>query len=141
MEMDEYYQLMEKRIEQINDEFAQLPQMDGCDITLETIGDKGDVKVTVVGNPDRPGRRKTAEKVFALHESLDSISDIFDYPDTFTPRSKDIGLKGLKMAYFDSLGYLMVERDGGTDKFKVKDSQKLEVTMILKEKLGNKFKG
>jgi len=138
--MDEYYQMMEKRIEQINEEFAQLSQMEGCEMTLETIGDKGDVKVTIIGKPDKPHRRNIVEKIFALHESLESISDIFGYPDTFTPRSKDIALKGLRMAYFDELGNLMVERDGGTDKFKVKDSQKLEVTMILREKLGSKFK-
>ena len=140
-EMDEYYQMMERRIEEINEEFAQLPQMDGCDLTLETVGTKGDIKATIIGNPERQNRRKIAEKVFALHEPLDSIREVFGYPDTFTPRSKDIALKGLKMAYFDEWGNLIVERDGTTEKFRVKDYQKLEVTMILKEKLGSKFKG
>ena len=139
--MEEYETMMHNRIEEINEELAQLPQMEHCDVTLETVGDKGDVKVTIFASLDKEGRSNTVEKVFALHEPLDSIRDIVGYPDTFTPRSKDICLKGLKMAYFDEWNNLIVERDDTTEKFKVKNSQLLEITLILREKLGNKFKG
>jgi len=138
--MNEYDQMMLNRINEINDEIAQMPQIEGCELTLESIGDKGDVKMTIIGSPEKHNRRNIIEKTFALHESIDSISDIFGYPDTFTPRSKDIALKGLKMAYINEFGSLIVEREDTTEKFKVKDSQLLEVKMILKEKLGNKFK-
>jgi len=138
--MDEYYQMMNNRLEEINEEFAQLPQIEWCDMTLEVVGDNGDVKVTLIGNPEVIGRRTIIEKTFALHEPLESVRDTFGYPDTFTPRSRDISLKGLRMAYFDIYGSLIVERDDATEKFRVKDSHREEVSEILKRKLGNKFK-
>lgn len=130
--MEEYIM---NRINQIMDEYAQLKNLTDYDLTLEAIGNSGDVNITL-----KKGLI-TFERTIGYKEPLDFIADTFTYPDTFHPRSKDIALDTLKIAYFNELGRLVVEHDDSTEIFKVKDAQREEVKSILKEKLGNKFKG
>lgn len=129
--MEEYIM---NRINQIMDEYAQLKNLADYDLTLEAVGNSGDVNVTL-----KKGL-VTFERTIGLKEDLSFISDTFSYSDTFHPRSKDIALNTLKIAYFNELGKLVVEHDDSTEVFKVKDAQREEVKSILKEKLGNKFK-
>ncbi len=122
------------RIKEIMEEYSTLPQLDRYDLSLEAIGDKGDVNVTLKkGNT-------VFERTIKHDEPLDWISDTFEYPEYITPNSKDISLHGLKMAYFNEFGRLVVERTDTVEVFKVQDRHKERVKDILKEKLGNKFK-
>jgi len=127
-----------ERIDEILQEYAQLPQMVNYNLSLEAVGDKGDVKVSLAGKSK--GGDALIERVIAHNEPLDFITDTFYYPNTFTPRSRLMSLKGLRMAYFDIDGNLIVEHDLSTELFKVNSKQKEEVTLLLKEKLGDKFK-
>jgi len=127
-----------ERINEILEEYAQLPQMVNYDLSLEAIGDKGDIRVALVGKSR--GGNALIERVITPDESLDFISDTFHYPNTFTPRSRLMSLRGLEMVYFDVSNNLIVEHDLSTELFKVNTHQVKEVTRLLKEKLGNKFK-
>lgn len=129
--MDEYIM---NRIQEISDEYAQLKELDRYDLTLEAVGEHGDVKVIL------KKQGATFERTIKHDESLDFISDSFFYPDTITPHSKDISLHRLRMAYFNEFGNLVVERDDSTEVFRVQDRHREKVTEILKEKMGNKFK-
>ena len=122
------------RIQEISDEYAQLPQLDKYDLTLEAVGTHGDVKVTL------KKQGATFERTIKHNESLEWISDTFQYPDTFSHNSKDISLKGLKMAYFNEFNKLVVERTDSTEIFRVQDRHREKVTEILKAKLGKHFK-
>jgi hypothetical protein len=122
------------RIQEISDEYSQLEQLGVYDLTMEAVGEKGDVNVTL------KKQGVTFERTIKHNEPLDFISDTFFYPDTYSPHSKDISLKGLKMAYFNEFGRLIVERDDTIEAFKVQDRHKDKVIEILKEKMGNKFK-
>lgn len=122
------------RIKEIMEEYSALPQLDRYDLSLEAIGDKGDVKVLLKKGDT------TFERIIAIDEDLSFIEDTFYYPEYITPNSKDISLKGLKMAYFNEIGRLVVERTDTTEVFKVQDRHRERVKDILKEKLGNKFK-
>ena len=127
-----------ERINEILEEYAQLPQVVNYDLSLEAIGDKGDIRVALVGKSR--GGNALIERVITPDESLDFISDTFHYPNTFTPRSRLMSLRGLEMVYFDVGNNLIVEHDLSTELFKVNTHQVKEVTRLLKEKLGNKFK-
>jgi len=131
---------MKARMDEIISEYAQLPEMEHVDLILQEEGSQGDVLVLLSGMT-QGGSKRTAERVIGFKEDLGWIADTFDYPNTFTPRSKDIALKGLKRAYFNSHGYLVLERDDTREEFKVKDTQKEEVISILRHKLGKLFKG
>ena len=122
------------RIQEISDEYAQLKELDRYDLTLEAVGEHGDVKVTL------KKKGATFERTIKYNEPLDFISDSFQYPDVITPNSKDISLKGLKMAYFNEFNKLVVERTDSTEVFRVQDRHRAKVTEILKEKLGKYFK-
>lgn len=123
-----------KRICEIMDEYSQLKQLDYYDLTLEGIGDSGDVKVTL------KKQGITFEKTIKPNDSLDFVSDTFYYPDTITPNSKDISLNGLKMAYFNEFGRLVVMRDDSEEVFKVQDRHRERVADNLRNKLGKLFK-
>ena len=122
------------RIQEISDHYAELPQMDRYDLSLEAVGDNGDVHVTL------KKQGVTFEKLIKHNDDLDWISDTFSHPDTFSHHSKDISLNRLKTAYFDVYGRLMVVRDDSVEMFKVQDRHRERVIEILKEKMGNKFK-
>lgn len=126
---------MEARINQINEEYALLPQLKDYDLTLEAVGDSGDVRVVIQRG------KIVFEKTFAPTDSLEAISATFGYSEYLTPLSCDIALNRLKMVYFNDLGRVVVERDDSTEVFKVKPHQRERVTELLKERLGNKFKG
>jgi hypothetical protein len=136
--MDEL--IMQERIEDIIAEYSQLPQLSDFDLAVTEVGDKGDVYVCL-----SKGEHKI-EKTFALTDSLEHVSETFKYSDTLTPRNCNLSLNGLKMAYFDELGYLVVEREpnkdsfGTTERFKVASKHKEAVVEVLKVKLGNKLK-
>ena len=145
------YNIMEESIihERINDiimEYSQLKEMENCDIEFLSLNDKGDIKVTIIGRDTGEGnvswsRREIAERVIRFTEPLDFISDTITYPQVFGLHSKDIALDDLKMAYFDIYGYLVLDRDGGMEKFTVKDKNVEAVKEVLRVKLGKKFKG
>lgn len=136
--MDEL--IMQERIEDIIAEYSQLPQLSDFDLAVTEVGDKGDVYVCL-----SKGEHKI-EKTFALTDSLEHVSETFKYSDNLTLRNCDLALNGLKMAYFDELGYLVFERERGndafgtTERFKVASKQKEAIVEILKVKLGNKLK-
>ena len=133
---------IQERMQDIINEYAQIVHDIG-DISLEHVGEDGDVRVVLTKITDK-GKR-TATRHIAYDEPLDFISETFHYPNTFTPRSRDISLEDVKMAYFNDLGDLIVEREsayfGTTEGFKVKHEQMDEVAEILRVKLGKKFKG
>lgn len=128
------------RIDEINLEYTQLPQLKDYDLTLEAVGEDGTVKVTL-------RRDDTSfEKTIAPTDSLEWISDTFSYPETFSLASKDIALDGLNMAYFNEFGRLVIERQAkgypsSTEVFKVKDHQRDKIKELLRERFGSKFKG
>lgn len=128
--MEEYIM---NRISQIMEEYAQLKNLADYDLTLEAIGDSGDVSITL-----KKGLI-TFERTICFKEDLSFVSETFSYPDTFHPRSKDIALDTLEIAYFNELGRLVVEHKDSTEVFKVKDAQRDEVRDLLKEKLGSRF--
>jgi len=130
--MDEFIM---NRIKEIMDEYSQLQELDKYDLSLEAVDDKGDVMATL-----KKGKT-TFERLIHHDEPLDFISDTFEYPEYITPNSKDISLKGLKMAYFNEFGRLVVERTDTVEVFKVQDRHKERVTEILRNKLGKYFKG
>lgn len=127
--------MIESRIAQINEEYSQLSQLEDWDLTLEAVGEDGNVRATLRRN------ETTFEKTFGITDDLQAISETFNYSDTMTPRSKDIALNGLKSAYFDEFGNLITERKDTKERFRIKDSQKEEMKVILKEKLGKLFHG
>ena len=129
---------IKERMQDIINEYAQIVHDIG-DISLEHVGEDGDIKVLLSKTTDKGNR--TAERVIAYDEPLDFISETFHYPNTFTPRSKDMSLEGLVMAYFNDFGELIVERKDTLESFKVKSEQMDEVAEILRVKLGKKFKG
>lgn len=128
---------IQQRMTTIINEYSQLKQFDHCDLTLEAMDNQGNVKVTIV-SVNRP--QDKAERIIAPTESLEFITDTFCYPNTYSVRSKDIALTGLKIAYFDHWGDLIVERDDTTEKFKVKPINKQAVIDKLTKRLGDKFK-
>lgn len=131
---------IQERINQILDEYAQLPQIENCEPPeLEVINEKGDIKVTIFGYT-HDGRKKIAEKIIASTDSLEWIADTFNYPDYIGRQSKDIATEGLKMAHFDRDGNLIIVRDDSTEKFKIKEKHREEIVSNLKAKLGKKLK-
>jgi hypothetical protein len=124
------------RMQQIINEFSQLPQLDRFDLTLESLGG-GNVKVSIV---DQKRKADRAERVIAPHESLSFISETFDYAPTFTPNSKDIAASSVKMAYFNDFGRLIVEHEDSTEEFRVKAEHKQKVIEQLTKTLGSKLK-
>jgi len=132
-------EIMNERVNQIMDEYSQLPQMKNYDLTLEAIGYSGDVKTTLKRGDI------TFEKIIAFSDDLKWISDTFYYPSTIYLQSKDIALDGLKMAYFDEFGALVTEREGRDhprtiERFKINPAQREEIKEKLKERFGNKLK-
>jgi len=130
---------IKERMLDILSEYAQIIQDIEHEVTLEHVGEGGDIKV-LLSKATNYGNR-TAERVIGYDEPLDFISETFHYPNTFTPRSKDMSLEGLVMAYFNDFGELIVERKDTLESFKVKSEQMDEVAEILRVKLGKKFKG
>ena len=138
--------IIHERINDIIMEYSQLKEMENCDIEFLSLNDKGDIKVTIVGRDNGMGnvsesRREIAERTIRFTEPLDFITDTITYPQVFGLHSKDIALDDLKMAYFDVYGYLILDRDGGMEKFTVKDKNVEAVKEVLRVKLGKKFKG
>jgi hypothetical protein len=127
------------RIDEINHEYSQLPQLKDYDLTLEAIGEDGDVKATL-----RNGGI-TFEKTFGITDDLETIVATFGYSEYLTPLSCDLALNGLKMAYFNEYGSLVVERHGKdcprtVEIFKIKEHQRERVWELLAERLGNRLK-
>jgi hypothetical protein len=125
-----------KRMDAINCEFAQIPQIENFDLTLEAVGTDGTVKATIRGL-HRKG--DCAEKVISPKEDLSFIGHTLNYPNTFHPGSKMFCIDTVKEAHFDRDGYLIVTHDDSTEKFKVDPKHKDEVAELLKSKLGTKF--
>jgi len=123
------------RMTEILEEYSTLPQIEKFDLTLEAIGSDGTIKVLLSGK-----KQDTAERIITPQEPLYFICDTFNYPNTFTPRSRMFAKMGLKEVYFDRDGCLIVVHDDSTEKFKVTPAQRDEVTEILKDNLGNKMK-
>ena len=134
---------IQKRMDDIIVEYAALPQMNTFDLTLEVANENGDIDVTITGEDIKGDSRVgfRAKKTIPFNDSLDFILDTFSYPNTFGPRSKDIVSTAVRVAYFDKLGYLMVEHDDSTEKFAVKEKNFGAVKAILKKNLKDKFKG
>jgi len=134
-------EIINNRIQLMIDEFSQLPEMVNCNPpTFEVLNDKGDIKVTVFGIT-HDGRKKSAEKVFAFNDPLDSICDLFSYPEWIGRLSKDIASNSVRIAYFDEYGNLMVQHlDGSMEKFKIKEKHKEEIVNNLRNLLGDKLK-
>lgn len=133
-----------ERMNQILEGYSVLPQMEKCEPPiLELLNEKGDIKVTIYGFT-QAGRKKIAEKTIHFTDNLEWITDLFSYPDYIGRQSKDIVLEGLKYAYFDQDGYLILYRDdpyfGSTEKYKIKEKHRDEIILKLKEKLGKKLK-
>lgn len=133
------------RMDEIMAEYACLKQIGDYDIELQQVmkpiqGEyKGDVLVILKHLKDISFR---AERVISYTEPLDFIAHTFSYTNTITPRTADVSLLGLQEAHFSESGNLiLVHDDQSKEEFKVKKEHRVEVISILKDKLGNKFKG
>ena len=123
------------RIQEITEQYSELHQLENYDLTLEAVGENGDVKATL-----KKGGI-TFEKLIKIDDDLGFIEDTFGYANTFTPRSKDFAADSVKLAYFGIYGDLMVEhKDGTLEQFKVKEEQKESVARKLRANLGDKIK-
>jgi len=129
--MDE--QTIEARISEILSEYSTLPQLEKWDLSLECASKKGDVKVVLTNG------KHTIEREIGFKEDLSFIGDTFDYPITFSPRSKMFNLQMVKNAYFNSLGYLEVNHGDSTETFKVSKENKKYISEKLKSLLGDKY--
>jgi len=125
--------VMQERINEIMQEYSQLPQLADYDLSLEEIGDEGDVKAVLTQG------EITFEKTFGFSESLEAIPYTFNYPDKITPRTCNLSLNGLKTASFNEFGHLVVVRKDSTEIFKTNSDQRNSLAIALKERLGNKF--
>jgi hypothetical protein len=123
--MNETEEEMEARINEISNEYAQLPQLAHWDLSLEAIG-KGNVKVLL------KYKINTIERVIGYKESLDFISDTFNYPDTISPRSKTPQLESVTGGHFDDFGKMIIRRKDGTQ-------EKFTLKGISKEDAAKKF--
>jgi hypothetical protein len=128
---------IQQRITDIINEYSQLKQFDDCDLTLEVMDQQGNIKVSIA-SLKRPN--DWAERVITPTESLDFITDTFNYPNTYSVRSKDIVPKSVKLAYINSWGDLVVLHDDSEEIFKIKSTNKIEAEKELTLKLGSKFK-
>lgn len=130
-----------QRMDEILDELSQHEEFNDCYPTLEALGDKGDIRITLVGRPMMKGRRKLAEKVLAFNEPLTILQDTFNYPNVYGPRSKDFNAASVKATYFGPYGDLMVEHtDGTVEEFRVKHENLELVKEKLRANLGKKLK-
>lgn len=127
----------QRRMDAIITEFSTLKQTERFNLSLEALED-GSVKVLLT-DEKRPYDK--AERVITPHEDISFISDAFDYPPTFSARSKMFNTSTLKEAHFDHDGYLIVVHEDSTERFKVKKENRDDVTALLKIKLGSKFNG
>lgn len=129
---------MNERMLEINEELSQLPGIEKFDITFEPADDKGGIKVHL---QNKDVKSVFVSWVIGYSDSLAHIVDTFDYPATITPRTINLSTKRLEMAYFNPIGRLVVARiDGDSEEFKVEKKDREKVSLILRERLGNKFK-
>lgn len=128
---------MNERMLEINEELAQLPVIGNFDISLEAVNPKGSVKVFLLNK----NTRTSLSWVIGYSDSLEHIAHTFNTPDYITPRSANISGNGLKLAYFNDMGKLVLDHtDGSIAEYRVKKEDREKVSLILKERLGNKFK-
>ena len=128
---------IQARIDEISEEYAQLPQIGEFDITFDAIDDSGAIQVTLLCVQSHKSK---IERLILPEEPLGFISDTLNYHDTLHARSKDIVLDGMKYVYFDGFGRLVLERgDSTVEVFKVKEAYREELSEKLKEQFGNKF--
>ncbi len=126
------------RITEIMNEYACLPQMAYCDLTLEAVGCSGDVRVKIVGFPEKKNN-VLIERLIQKNESLAFIGDTFNYPNTLTSRSKMFSADGLKEIHFDKYGYLVATHDNSEEIFKVSSDYRNELEARLKAEIGDKL--
>jgi hypothetical protein len=137
-------ELINSRIRQMIEEYSQLVQSEFCEPPLfEVLNEGGDIRMTIWRFSDN-GDKVSAEKTFAFTDDLSVISDIFQYPDYIGRQSKDIDFKGVKEAYLDEFGDLIIYRNdynfGSTEKFKIKEKHREEIINNLKNLLKDKLK-
>jgi hypothetical protein len=128
-------EMIQNRMQAIINEFGQLKQMDRFDLTLESMGD-GEIKVTLT---DEKRPHDKAERIIRPDEDLSVIGDTFQYPATFSPRSKMFNVASVKDARFDKERYLIITHEDSTERFKVDSKHLREVNSLLKAKLGDKY--
>ena len=127
--------MINQRMQEIMEAYSVLREFDMYDLEMESVGNKGEVKVRLT----KP--KVTFERIISPTESLDWIPDTFNYPNTITPRSRDIAPEFVKMAYFGQYGDLMVEHlDGSIEEFRVNHKQLDAVVDKLSLSLGKKLK-
>ncbi len=128
--------MIQQRMVAIINEYTQLKQFEDFELSLEAVNPPGAIKVVLKGGERAKG---SVERVILPSESLDFITDTFYYPNTYSPRSKDIAPESVKRAYFDIYGDLTVEHEDSTEKFKVNPKNKEDVIKKLTKQLGAKF--
>jgi hypothetical protein len=126
-------EMIQERMDEIMTEFSLLPQLKDYDLTLEAVGEDGDVKATLRKDEN------TFEKTFGITDDLRGISATFGYGEYLTPTTCDLSLNGLKMVYFNEFGAVVTIRKDTTEVFRIKDAQRERIKIILKEKLGKLF--
>jgi len=136
--------LIARRMEAILDELSQHEQFEDCFPVLEADDESGAVKLTITRNPLKTKDRYIMSKTICFDEDLSRLRELFDYPNIITSRNVDIEPRGIKMAYIDSFGNLVTEREdtyhGSTEVFKIKSGQREAVIEKLKKILGKKLK-
>jgi hypothetical protein len=128
---------MNERMLEINEELSQIPHIERFDITLEDVKPRGSVKI-LLANRDV---ETSLSWVIGYSDSLEHIAHTFDDCGNMTPRTANLSPHGLDTAYFDTMGKLITEHTDGTrSEYRVKKEDREKVSLILKERLGNKFK-
>ena len=129
-----------KRMEDITAELSTIKESENWDsIVLSALDENSSIKLAISGVTTK-GIRKTAERIISPQAALGFVQDTFNYPPTYSVRSKDIAPETVKIAYFDNHGYLIVQHDDSTEQFKVRPENRKDVINELTIKLGNKFK-
>ena len=134
-------QAISARVQEILEAYSTLPQMSYCDLSLEEM-ENGDVNVTISYKADElKDVKHIAERTIKHNESLDFISESFNFPSNYGLNSPPISPIGLKEIYFDLYGDLITRREDHTEeRFRVNAKHREAIESKLKESFGSKFK-
>jgi len=133
--------IIPERIQEILESFSTLPQMNYCDLSLESM-ENGDVLATVSYQyKSSKNVKHIGKRLIKYNDSLDFIADSFDFPPTYCLNSPPISPIGLKEIFFDLYGDLVTRREDHTEeRFRVNPKSREAIEQRLKTSFGNKFK-
>ena len=128
-----------KRMDDITSELAQVKKIGAYNVFLTESHPRGNIQILLVSHKNKD---VSLSWVIGYNDPLDHISDCLGYNNVITPRfANSLAVDGLKLAYFDAFGHLVLEHDDGSrEEYKCEKKIREEITSILRERLGDKFK-